>query len=79
MMAGASMRLGLAARTFLNPDEALHYLVAAQPSFSQTYAVSLTTAHPPLMFFLLHAWVRWEVQNFFYGCHSCSLACFSAG
>jgi hypothetical protein len=58
MMAGASMRLWLAARTFLNPDEALHYLVAAQPSFSQTYAVSLTTAHPPLMFFLLHAWVR---------------------
>jgi hypothetical protein len=58
MMAGASARLWLAARTFLNPDEALHYSVAAQPTLSQTYAVSLTTAHPPLMFFLLHGWVR---------------------
>jgi hypothetical protein len=57
-MAGSGTRLWLAARTFLNPDEALHYWVAAQPTFSQTYAVSLTTAHPPLMFFLLHGWVR---------------------
>lgn len=57
MIAGTGARLWLAARTFLNPDEALHYLVAAQPTFSETYSVSLTTAHPPLMFFLLHAWI----------------------
>lgn len=58
LAAGTGARLWLAARTFLNPDEALHYFVAAQPSFSQTYTVSLTTAHPPLMFFLLHAWTK---------------------
>ena len=58
LVAGAGVRLWLAARTFLNPDEALHYFVAAQPSLSQTYTVSLTTAHPPLMFFLLHGWIK---------------------
>jgi uncharacterized membrane protein len=58
LVAGTGARLWLAARTFLNPDEALHYFVAAQPSLSQTYTVSLTTAHPPLMFFLLHGWIK---------------------
>jgi len=58
LVAGAGARLWLAARTFLNPDEALHYFVAAQPSLPQTYTVSLTTAHPPLMFFLLHGCIK---------------------
>jgi 4-amino-4-deoxy-L-arabinose transferase-like glycosyltransferase len=58
LVAGTGARLWLAARTFLNPDEALHYFVATQPSLSQTYTVSLTTAHPPLMFFLLHGWIQ---------------------
>ena len=31
--AGTTVRLHLAWRTFLNPDEALHYFVSAQPSF----------------------------------------------
>jgi 4-amino-4-deoxy-L-arabinose transferase-like glycosyltransferase len=54
--AGAAVRLYLAWRTFLNPDEALHYFVAAQPSFAAAYKASLTMAHPPLMILLLHAW-----------------------
>jgi hypothetical protein len=58
LVAGTGVRLWLAARTFLNPDEALHYFVAAQPSLAQTYTASLTTAHPPLMFFLLHGWIK---------------------
>ena len=58
LVAGAGARLWLAAQTFLNPDEALHYFVAAQPSLTQTYTASLTTAHPPLMFFLLHGWIK---------------------
>lgn len=58
LLAGTGARLWLAGRTFLNPDEALHYFVAAQPSLEQTYTVSLTTAHPPLMFFLLHGWIK---------------------
>jgi 4-amino-4-deoxy-L-arabinose transferase-like glycosyltransferase len=58
LAAGIAVRLTLAAFTFLNPDEALHYFIAAQPTFSQTYIASLTTAHPPLMFLLLHGWMR---------------------
>lgn len=57
LAAGIAVRLALAAFTFLNPDEALHYFIAAQPTFSQTYIASLTTAHPPLMFLLLHGWM----------------------
>jgi len=56
LCAGAAVRLYLAWRTFLNPDEALHYFVAAQPSFAAAYKASLTMAHPPLMILLLHAW-----------------------
>lgn len=65
LAAGTGVRLWLAARTFLNPDEALHYFVAAQPSLSQTYTVSLTTAHPPLMFFLLHGWIKLGTSELF--------------
>lgn len=56
LCAGAAVRLYLAWQTFLNPDEALHYFVAAQPSFAAAYKASLTMAHPPLMILLLHAW-----------------------
>ncbi len=65
LLIGAGCRLLLAARTFLNPDEALHYFVAAQPSLSQTYTTSLTTAHPPLMFLLLHFWIMLGNSPFF--------------
>lgn len=54
--AGAALRLYLAWRTFLNPDEALHYFVATQQSFAAAYKASLTMAHPPLMIVWLHAW-----------------------
>src|SRR5260221_8767334 len=65
LLIGATCRLLLAARTFLNPDEALHYFVAAQPTLSQTYTTSLTTAHPPLMFFVLHFWIMFGSSPFF--------------
>ena len=65
ILTGAGARLWLAARTFLNPDEALHYFVAAQPTCAQTYEVSLTTAHPPLMFLLLHGWIRAGTSELF--------------
>ncbi len=58
LAAGTFLRVLLAARTFLNPDEALHYFIAASPTFPQTYTASLTTAHPPLMFLLLHWWIK---------------------
>lgn len=46
----------LAWLTFLNPDEALHYFLAHQPSLKIAYEASLTTAHPPLMILFLHYW-----------------------
>ncbi len=63
--AGTSVRLHLAWRTFLNPDEALHYFVSAQPSLGAAYRASLTMAHPPLMILLLHGWTRLGTSEFF--------------
>lgn len=54
--AGLLLRLRLAWMTFLNPDEALHYYLAQQPSLKLAYQASLTTAHPPLMILFLHYW-----------------------
>jgi 4-amino-4-deoxy-L-arabinose transferase-like glycosyltransferase len=62
---GTGVRLYLAWRTFLNPDEALHYLVSAQPSFAAAYRASLTMAHPPLMILLLHGWTLLATSEFF--------------
>jgi 4-amino-4-deoxy-L-arabinose transferase-like glycosyltransferase len=56
LAAGFLLRLFLASRTFLNPDEALHYLLSVQPSLAAAYRASLTTDHPPLLILLLHCW-----------------------
>ena len=50
------VRLRAASGTFLNPDEALHYLLATQPSLRLAYHASLTNAHPPLLTFVLYLW-----------------------
>lgn len=50
------MRLVLAWRYFLDPDEALHYLLASHETVRTTYAAALTQAHPPLLILLLHFW-----------------------
>jgi hypothetical protein len=55
---GFAVRLALAHWTFLNPDEAWHYLLSVQPSFGLAYKASLTTAHPPLLIVLLYWWHR---------------------
>jgi hypothetical protein len=57
--AGLALRLGLAASTFLNPDEVLHYLASAQPSAVLAYKASLNIAHPPLLILLLHYVAQW--------------------
>lgn len=41
---------------FLNPDEALHNLLASQSSVSLTYKAALTNAHPPLLILVLYYW-----------------------
>ena len=50
------VRLRAASGTFLNPDEALHYLLANQSSCLLAYQASLTNAHPPLLTFVLYFW-----------------------
>jgi 4-amino-4-deoxy-L-arabinose transferase-like glycosyltransferase len=62
---GTAVRVYLAWLTFLNPDEALHYFVSAQPSFGAAYKASLTMAHPPLMILLLHPWTLLGTSEFF--------------
>jgi Dolichyl-phosphate-mannose-protein mannosyltransferase len=51
--------------TFLNPDEALHYFLAHQPTLRLAYEASLTTAHPPLVILFLHTWSRLGSSEFF--------------
>jgi len=53
---GLLIRLWAAWGTFLNPDEALHYLLANQSSWRLAYNASLTNAHPPLLTLVLYWW-----------------------
>jgi mannosyltransferase len=54
--AGFGLRLLVASRSYLNPDEALHYVMFNQQSTLLTYQVSLTSAHPPLFFLFMYFW-----------------------
>ncbi len=54
--AGFLIRVVAAARSFLNPDEALHYIILNQRSALWAYRISLTNAHPPLIYLLLYYW-----------------------
>jgi hypothetical protein len=56
LTSGFLIRLRAAWGTFLNPDEALHYLLANQSSWRLAYRASLTNAHPPLLTFVLYFW-----------------------
>ena len=62
LILGLGARLFEAWRYFLNPDEALHNLLASQPSLSLVYKAALTNAHPPLLILVLHYW-RWLGQS----------------
>jgi hypothetical protein len=54
--AGFVIRLAVSNKSFLNPDEALHYLLLDQPSLFLAYRANLTNAHPPLFSSLLYFW-----------------------
>ena len=54
--AGFVIRLYEATRSYLNPDEALHYLLLNQATVSEAYKFSLTNAHPPLIYLLVYFW-----------------------
>jgi len=53
---GFLFRLWTASGTFLNPDEALHFRLANQPSLFLAYKASLTASHPPLLTLVLYFW-----------------------
>lgn len=53
---GFLARLRTASGTFLNPDEALHFRLANQPSLALAYKESLTASHPPLLTLVLYFW-----------------------
>ena len=54
LAAGFVARLLPAWRHFLNPDEALHYVLADQPSLTLAWRAALTNAHPPLLIVVLY-------------------------
>lgn len=54
--AGFALRILVASRTYLNPDEALHYILLNQSSLYLAYKASLTNAHPPLIYLVLYFW-----------------------
>jgi hypothetical protein len=56
LIAAFVVRLTPAKEYFLNPDEALHYLSASQPSVDLAYKAALTNAHPPLLILVLYYW-----------------------
>ena len=56
LIAAFLVRLRAAFGTFLNSDEALHYLLANQSSWRLAYNASLTNAHPPLLTLVLFLW-----------------------
>jgi Dolichyl-phosphate-mannose-protein mannosyltransferase len=55
-LAAFAVRLWEASGTFLNPDEALHFRLANQPTLALAYKASLTASHPPLLTFVLFYW-----------------------
>jgi len=56
ILLGFLARLWTASGTFLNPDEALHFRLANQPSLQLAYQQSLTASHPPLLTVVLYFW-----------------------
>jgi hypothetical protein len=54
--AGFGLRIFAATRSYLNPDEALHYLLLNQSSVLLAYKASLSNAHPPLIYLVLYYW-----------------------
>jgi Dolichyl-phosphate-mannose-protein mannosyltransferase len=56
LLVGFALRLIQAKQYFLNPDEALHYLLASEPSVGLAYKAALTNAHPPLLILMLYYW-----------------------
>jgi hypothetical protein len=59
------LRLWKASGTFLNLDEAMHFLAANKVSLAEAYRTSLTLAHPPLLILFLHVWRKLGTSELF--------------
>jgi len=59
------LRLWKASGTFLNLDEAMHFLAANKSSLAEAYQTSLTLAHPPLLILFLHVWRKLGTSELF--------------
>lgn len=64
LLLGFGVRLWTASGTFLNVDEAQHFLAANQSSFAGAYRASLELAHPPLLILVLHYWRAFGSSDF---------------
>lgn len=54
---GFVMRAWHASRTYLNPDEVLHFLAGNRPTWADMMRNQASISHPPLQIFILHAWM----------------------
>jgi hypothetical protein len=59
------LRVWKASGTFLNLDEAMHFLAAHKPTLTEAYQASLNLAHPPLLILLLHVWSKLGTSELF--------------
>src|SRR5438093_9328155 len=60
---GLLLRLQAGFGTFLNPDEAEHYLAANAGSLAGAYHATLNQAHPPLFVVFLFFWRQVAVSE----------------
>ena len=59
------LRLWKASGTFLNLDEAMHFLASNKPTLAEAYRASLDLAHPPLLILLLQMWRKLGTSELF--------------
>jgi hypothetical protein len=59
------LRLWKGSGTFLNLDEAMHFLAANKSTLAEAYRASLDLAHPPLLILLLQVWRRLGTSELF--------------
>jgi hypothetical protein len=56
LVLGFAIRIWHASRTYLNPDEALHFVTANRPTWVDMMRNQATLSHPPLLIFILRFW-----------------------
>jgi uncharacterized membrane protein len=65
LLAAFLLRLWKASGTFLNLDEAMHFLASHKPTLEEAYRASLDLAHPPLLILLLQVWQKLGTSELF--------------